>query len=144
MPLETTPKPQDRSRRENQKVQQAVDGIIGAFLKGDPDMGEMHAHLPFTEIIEWKGTANVWNATVEEFRETVEARKEEPISQETVQETIEWISDLTALVFRRVKTTIPDGRSFVAPALFLVVPDREGTFRVVLSWWGSFPDWFQA
>ncbi len=127
-----------------EKVQQAVNGLLEAYQNGDTNLGEEHAHLPFTEVIEWKGMANIWNATVPEFEQTLEARKEEPLTQETAEESVEWLSELTALVFRRIKTTIQDGRNFDTPALFLVTRDREGKYKVVLSWWGSFPEWFQG
>jgi len=126
------------------QVRQAVDGLLAAFRRADPDAGQEYVHLPTTEIIEWKGLANIWHASVDEFRETVEAHREEPISQETLEETIEWLSPLTAVVRRSVRTSLPDGRSFASPALFVVTPDREGTFKVALSWWGAFPDWFQG
>lgn len=128
----------------DQKARQAVDGLIEAFRTADPDLGEAHVHLPTTEVIEWKGVANIWHASVDEFRQTVEAHKEEPITQATVEESIEWISGLTALVRRTIRTTLPDGRFFESPALFMVSPDRAGTYRVVMSWWGAFPDWFQG
>jgi hypothetical protein len=131
------------AQREEQ-VRKAVDGLFAAYRSADPDEGELHVHLPTTEIIEWKGVANIWHASVDEFRQTVEAHREEPISQESLEESVEWLSPLTALVRRKVRTSLPDGRSFVAPALFVVTPDREGTFRVALSWWGAFPDWFQG
>jgi hypothetical protein len=126
------------------QVRAAVDGLIEAYRKADPDLGEAHVHLPTSEIIEWKGLANIWHATVDEFRQTVEAHREEPIQQETVEERIEWLSDLTALVRRQVRTTLPDGRSFVSPGVFVVTPDRAGTFKVAVTWWGAFPDWFQG
>jgi hypothetical protein len=128
----------------DEKVRQAVDGLIAAFRSADPDAGQMHVHLPTTEIIEWKGLANIWHASVDEFRETVEAHREEPITQESIEESIEWLSPLTAVVRRGMRTSLPDGRSFVSPALFIVTPDREGSFKVALSWWGAFPDWFQG
>jgi hypothetical protein len=131
-------------RTGDEKVQMAVDGLIESFRNGDPDMGETFVHLPTTEIIEWKGLANIWHASVDEFRQTVEAHKEEPIQQATVEESIEWLSDLTALVRRKVRTTLPDGRSFISPALFMVSPDRSGTYKVAMTWWGAFPDWFQG
>ena len=81
---------------------------------------------------------------MDEFRQTVEARREEPIQQETIKERIEWLSELTALVHRDVKTSLPDGRSFVSPAVFIVTPDRAGAYKVALTWWGAFPDWFQG
>ncbi len=126
------------------KVRRAVDGLNAAFRTADPDAGEGFVHLPTTEIIEWKGAANIWHASVDEFRQTVEAHREEPITQETLSEAIEWLSPLSAVVRRQVKTTLPDGRSFVSPALFVVTPDRTGTYKVALSWWGAFPDWFQG
>jgi hypothetical protein len=129
--------------REEQ-VKQAVDGLIRAYQSADPEMGEPHVHLPTTEIIEWKGLANIWHANVDEFRQTVEAHREEPIQQETITERIEWLSELTALVRRDVKTSLPDGRSFVSPAVFIVTPDRAGIYKVALTWWGAFPDWFQG
>ena len=129
--------------REDQ-VKQAVDGLIRAYQAADPEMGESHVHLPTTEIIEWKGLANIWHASVDEFRQTVEAHREEPIQQETIKERIEWLSELTALVRRDVKTSLPDGRSFVSPAVFIVTPDRAGAYKVALTWWGAFPDWFQG
>jgi hypothetical protein len=125
-------------------VRRAVDGLIAAFRSADPDAGEEHVHLPTTEIIEWKGVANIWHANVDEFRQTVEAHREEPITQETLEEAVEWLSPLTAVVRRQVRTSLPDGRSFVSPALYVVTPDREGTFKVAMSWWGAFPDWFQG
>ena len=128
----------------DEMVRRAVDGLIEAFRVADPDAGELHVHLPTTEIIEWKGMANIWHASVDEFRETVEAHREEPIARETVEDLIEWLSPLTAVIRRKVKTSLPDGRSFVSPALFVVTPDREGTYKVALSWWGAFPDWFQG
>lgn len=123
-------------------VRAAVDGLLAAYKNADPDEGERFVHLPSTEIIEWKGLANIWHASQDEFRQTVEAHKNEPLSQETAEEAVEWLSPLTALVFRKVRTTIPDGRSFVSPALFVVTPDREGVYKVAFSWWGAFPDWF--
>lgn len=126
------------------QVRGAVDGLMAAYRDGDPDRGEAHAHLPTTEIIEWKGLANIWHASIDEFRETVEAHREEPIAQESVEERIEWLSPLTAMVRRKVRTTLPDGRFFESPALFVVTPDRSGTFKVTMSWWGAFPDWFQG
>jgi hypothetical protein len=133
----------ERMAREEQ-VRKAVDGLIRAYQSADPEMGEAHVHLPTTEIIEWKGLANIWHASVDEFRQTVEAHREEPIQQETIKESIEWLSELTALVRRDVRTSLPDGRSFVSPAVFLVTPDRTGAYRVALTWWGAFPDWFQG
>lgn len=133
----------ERAAREEQ-VRKAVDGLIRAYQSADPEMGEAHVHLPTTEIIEWKGLANIWHASVDEFRQTVEAHREEPIQQETIKESIEWLSDLTALVRRNVKTSLPDGRSFVSPAVFIVTPDRTGAYKVALTWWGAFPDWFQG
>jgi len=127
-----------------ERARAAVDGLIASFRSADPDAGESHVHLPTTEIIEWKGLANIWHASVDEFRQTVEAHKEEPITQATLEESIEWLSPLTALVRRKVRTTLPDGRFFDSPAVFLVTPDRAGTFKVALSWWGAFPDWFQG
>jgi len=138
--LEPVAMPEDAT----QKVRRAVDGLLEACQNGDVPLGEANAHIPFTEIIEWKGTANIWNAAIHEFEQTLDARKEEPLTQETEAEAVEWLSDLTALVFRRVRTTIRDGRSFLTPALFLVTRDREKHYKVVLSWWGSFPEWFQA
>lgn len=132
------------TRSMDQKARQAVDGLLAAFRSADPDAGQQHVHLPTTEIIEWKGLANIWHASVDEFRETVEAHREEPITQETQEESIEWLSPLTAVVRRLVRTRLPDGRSFASPAFFIVTPDREGTFKVALSWWGAFPDWFQG
>jgi hypothetical protein len=123
-------------------VKVAVDGLLAAYRNADPDLGEKSVHLPLYEVLEWKGTANIWNPTVMEFRQGVEARKEEPLQQETLEEAVEWLSDLTALVFRKVRTTLADGRSFVSPALFMVVPDRGGVYKVAVSWWGAFPDWF--
>ncbi len=120
----------------------AVDGLLSAYKNADPDAGELHVHLPSTEIIEWKGLANIWHASQDEFRQTVEAHKNEPLSQETAEEAVEWLSPLTALIFRKVKTTVPNGRSFVSPALFVVTPDRDGVYRVAFSWWGAFPGWF--
>lgn len=128
----------------DQKARRAVDGLSAAFRSADPDAGQEHVHLPTTEIIEWKGLANIWHASVDEFRETVEAHREEPITQETIEETVEWLSPLTAVIRRKVRTSLPDGKTFVSPALFLVTPDREGTFKVALTWWGAFPDWFQG
>jgi len=128
--------------KRDEMARAAVDGLLAAYLSADPDSGERHMHTPTTEIIEWKGLANIWHATVDEFRETVEARRAEPLQQESVEEAVEWLSPLTALVFRKVKTTLPDGRSFDTPALFVVTPDRQGNFKVAFSWWGSFPDWF--
>jgi hypothetical protein len=125
-------------------VKRAVDGLTRAYQMADPDQGESFVHLPTTEIIEWKGLANIWHANVDEFRQTVEAHREEPIAQETIRESVEWLSELTALVRREVKTTLPDGRSFVSPAVFIVTPDRTGAFKVALTWWGAFPDWFQG
>ncbi len=122
----------------------AVDGLLAAYQAADADRGERHAHIPTTEIIEWKGLANIWHASVDEFRQTVEAHKNEPLHQETVEEAVEWLSPLTALVFRKVKTTIPDGRTFLTPALFVVTPDRQGGYKVAFSWWGAFPDWFSG
>lgn len=124
------------------KVREVLDGLLRAYRTADPDLGERSAHLPLYEILEWKGRANIWNPTPTEFREGVAARKEEPIQQETLEEAVEWLSDMTALVFRKIQTTIPDGRTFVSPAFFVVVPDREGNFKVAVSWWGAFPDWF--
>lgn len=132
----------EASREE--MVKSAVDGLTRAYQSADPGLGESHVHLPTTEIIEWKGLANIWHATVDEFRQTVEAHREEPIQQETIQERIEWLSELTALVRRDVKTSLPDGRSFVSPAVFIVTPDRTGAYKVALTWWGAFPDWFQG
>ncbi len=123
-------------------VRAAVDGLLAAYKNADPDEGERFVHLPSTEIIEWKGLANIWHASQDEFRQTVEAHKNEPLLQETAEEAVEWLSPLTALVFRKVQTTIPSGRSFVSPALFVVTPDREGVYKVAFSWWGAFPDWF--
>ena len=128
----------------DERVTRAVDGLFEAYRKADADLGETHVHLPTTEIIEWKGLANIWHASVDEFRETVEAHREEPLVQETVDQSIEWLSPLAALVRRKVRTTIPDGRSFESPALFLVVPERSGVFKVAMAWWGAFPDWFQG
>ena len=127
---------------KTQLVRAAVDGLLAAYRSADPDLGEKSVHLPLYEVLEWKGTANIWNPTAVEFRQGVEARRQEPLQQETLEEAVEWLSDLTALVFRKVRTTLADGRSFVSPALFTVVPDREGTFKVAVSWWGAFPDWF--
>lgn len=127
-----------------ERVKRAVDGLIRAYQCADPEIGELHVHLPTTEIIEWKGLANIWHASVDEFRQTVEAHREEPIHQETIRESIEWLSELTALVRRDVKTSLPDGRSFVSPAVFIVTPDRTGTYKVALTWWGAFPGWFQG
>ena len=126
------------------RVRAAVNGLIAAFQSADPDAAEAFVHLPTTEIIEWKGLANIWHASVDEFRQTVEAHREEPIARETVEESIEWLSPLTAMVRREVRTTLPDGRAFVSPAVFVVTPDRTGDFKVALSWWGAFPDWFQG
>jgi len=123
-------------------VRAAVDGLLAAYKNADPDEGERFVHLPSTEVIEWKGLANIWHASQDEFRQTVEAHKNEPLLQETAEEAVEWLSPLTALVFRKVQTTIPSGRSFVSPALFVVTPDREGVYKVAFSWWGAFPDWF--
>jgi hypothetical protein len=131
-------------RAADEKVRMAVDGLIESFRAADADRGEAFVHLPTTEIIEWKGLANIWHASVDEFRQTVEAHREEPIQQATIEESIEWLSDLTALVRRKMKTTLPDGRSFVSPALFMVSPDRSGTYKVAMTWWGAFPDWFQG
>ncbi len=125
-------------------VTAAVDGLFEAYRKADPDIGQGHVHLPTTEVIEWKGLANIWHASVDEFRQTIEAHKEGPIHQETVAQSIEWLSDLTALVRRTVRTTLPDGRHFESPALFLVSPERSGAYKVAMSWWGAFPDWFQG
>ena len=132
------PAGEDRTR----KVSASVDGLMAAYRSADPSLGERCAHLPLFEILELKGVANIWNPTAVEFREGVEARRQEPIQQETLEEAVEWLSDLTALVFRKVKTTLADGRTFVSPAFFVVVPDRGGEFKVAVSWWGSFPDWF--
>lgn len=126
----------------SQRAREAVDGLLSAYQSANPDHGECHVHIPTTEIIEWKGLANIWHASLDEFRETVEARRAEPLKQETEAEDMEWLSPLTALVSRKIKTTLPDGRSFVTPALFIVAPDRQGIFRVAFSWWGAFPDWF--
>ena len=126
----------------DEKARAAVDGLLAAYKAADPDHGERHIHIPTTEVIEWKGLANIWHATLDEFRETVEARRSEPLQQQTVEEAVEWLSPLTALVFRKVETTLPDGRTFRAPALFVVTPDRQGCFKVAFSWWGPFPDWF--
>ncbi len=123
---------------------EAVRGLLEAYARGDADAGETFVHLPTSEIIEWKGLANIWHASVDEFRQTVEAHREEPLTQTPVGAEVEWISDLTALVRMRVKTSLQDGRSFESPALFLVAPDRTGIFKVALSWWGAFPDWFQG
>jgi hypothetical protein len=128
----------------DEKVRMAVDGLIESYRAADADRGEVFVHLPTTEIIEWKGLANIWHASVDEFRQTVEAHREEPIQQTTIEESIEWLSDLTALVRRKMKTTLPDGRSFISPALFMVSPDRSGTYKVAMTWWGAFPDWFQV
>lgn len=132
------------NRDRDEQARAAVDGLIEAYRNADPDQGERYMHLPTSEIIEWKGLANIWHATVDEFRQTVEAHREGPIRQEAVEESVEWLSDLTALVRRQVRTTLPDGRSFVSPALFVVTPDRTGTFKVAVTWWGAFPDWFQG
>jgi hypothetical protein len=128
----------------DERVTRAVDGLFEAYRRADADLGEEYVHLPTTEVIEWKGLANIWHASVDEFRETVEAHREEPLVQETVAQSIEWLSPIAALVRRTVRTTIPDGRSFQSPALFLVVPDRAGAFKVAMAWWGAFPDWFQG
>jgi hypothetical protein len=127
---------------KTQSVKEAVDGLLNAYRKADPDLGEKSVHLPLYEVLEWKGTANIWNPTVVEFRHGVEARREEPLQQETLEEAVEWLSDLTALVFRKVRTSLADGRSFVSPALFMVVPDRGGVYKVAVAWWGAFPEWF--
>lgn len=139
----TTPTAADIELLErSQHAREAVDGLLAAYQSADPDRGQCFVHIPATEIIEWKGLANIWRASLDEFRETVEARRAEPLKQQTEEEAIEWLSPLTALVFRKVKTTIPDGRAFVTPAMFIVAPDRQGIFRVAFSWWGAFPDWF--
>lgn len=141
---ETTATEGNGVTQREELVRKAVDGLIAAYRSADPDEGERHVHLPTTEIIEWKGMANIWHASIDEFRQTVEAHREEPITQDSLEERVEWLSPLTAIVRRQVRTSLPDGRSFVSPALFLVTPDREGTFKVALSWWGAFPDWFQG
>ena len=128
----------------SQEVLQAVEGLLSAYARGDADAGERFAQLPTSEIIEWKGLANIWHASVDEFRQTVTAHREEPLRQETVSSQVEWLSDLTAMVRLTVRTSLQDGRSFESPALFLVTPDRTGVFKVALSWWGAFPDWFQG
>lgn len=138
----TTAELEGARAERDRKAREAVDGLLAAYKAADPDQGEIHVHIPTTEIIEWKGLANIWHASVDEFRETVEARRAEPLQQETVEEAIEWLSALTGLVFRKVRTTLPDGRNFDTPALFVVTPDRQGTFKVAFSWWGAFPDWF--
>jgi hypothetical protein len=126
------------------EVRKAVDGLVKAYRAADPEIGERSVHLPVCEIIEWKGLANIWHADLDEFRQAVELRKEEPIQQETVDEAVEWLSDITALVRRTIRTTLPDGRTFQSPALFVVTPDRSGAFKVAITWWGAFPDWFQG
>ncbi|MEJ2366770.1 MAG: hypothetical protein P8Z49_00095 [Acidobacteriota bacterium] len=128
----------------NRLATEAVDGMLESYRTGDAELGEAHVHLPLMEVIEWKGLSNIWHAGIDEFRQTVEAHREEPLSQESISEHIEWLSDLTALVYRRVKTTLPSGRSFDSPALFVVTKDRQGDFKVTFSWWGAFPDWFQG
>jgi hypothetical protein len=133
-----TPEMEEKDR----KVREVLDRLLTAYRTADPDLGERSAHLPMYEILEWKGRANIWNPTLAEFREGVAARKEEPMQQETLEEAIEWLSEVTALVFRKVRTSLADGRTFVTPAFFVVVPDREGTVKVAVSWWGAFPDWF--
>ena len=130
--------------RKTAEVREAVDGLVKAYQAADPEIGQRCVHLPVCEIIEWKGLANIWHADLDEFRQAVELRKEEPIQQETVDEAVEWLSDITALVRRTIRTTLPDGRSFHSPALFVVTPDRSGAFKVAITWWGAFPDWFQG
>ena len=66
---------------KTQSVQVAVDGLLAAYRKADSDLGEKSVHLPLYEVLEWKGTANIWNPTAAEFRQGVEARKEEPLQQ---------------------------------------------------------------
>jgi len=129
---------------KNERVLDAVRGLIAAYDQADPDKGEEHVHIPTTEIIEWKGMANIWHASIDEYRETVEARKEEPTVQKPIEESVEWLSDLTALVRMRVRTSLPDGHSFESPALFIVTPDRAGAYKVAMSWWGAFPSWFRG
>lgn len=128
----------------DQEALKAVEGLLSAYAAGDADAGERFVHLPTSEIIEWKGLANIWHASVDEFRQTVTAHREEPLRQETVRSEVQWLSALTALVRLTVRTSLQDGRSFESPALFLVTPDRTGVFKVALSWWGAFPDWFQG
>jgi|YNPNPStandDraft_1061719.scaffolds.fasta_scaffold14261_2 hypothetical protein len=128
----------------DQEALRAVEGLLSAYAAGDADAGERFVHLPTSEIIEWKGLANIWHASVDEFRQTVTAHREEPLRQETVRAEVQWLSSLTAMVRLTVRTSLQDGRSFESPALFLVTPDRTGVFKVALSWWGAFPDWFQG
>lgn len=130
------------SEERTRKALEAVDGLMAAYRTADPSLGERSAHLPLFEILEWRGAANIWNPTAAEFREGVEARRQEPLQQETLEEAVEWLSGLTALVFRKVRTTLADGRTFASPAFFVVVTDRAGEYKVAVSWWGSFPDWF--
>lgn len=130
------------SEERTRKALQAVDGLMAAYRTADSALGERSAHLPLFEILEWKGAANIWNPTAVEFREGVVARRQEPLQQEALEEAVEWLSGLTALVFRKVRTTLADGRTFVSPAFFVVVPDRSGDYKVAVSWWGSFPEWF--
>lgn len=138
--------PGDEAARafRDQEALRAVQGLLRAYAEGDPDAGERFVHLPTSEIIEWKGLANIWHANVDEFRQTVTAHREEPLRQETVGAEVQWLSGLTAMVRLTVRTSLQDGRSFESPALFLVTPDRTGVFKVALSWWGAFPDWFQG
>ena len=132
------------SEEKTEKVKSVVNLLIAAYQSGDPEQGAQATQIPMMEIIEWKGRANIWCPSPDEFRQTIEARKNEPLVQETVEEAVEWFSEHTAIVFRRIKTTVPGGQSFLSPAFFLVTPDREGTFKVAFSWWGAFPDWFQG
>lgn len=128
----------------DQEALRAVQGLLAAYAAGDADAGERYVHLPTSEIIEWKGLANIWHANVDEFRQTVTAHRDEPLRQEAVRAEVQWLSALTAMVRLTVRTSLQDGRSFESPALFLVTPDRTGVFKVALSWWGAFPDWFQG
>jgi hypothetical protein len=135
---------ESRDENRDDRALEAVRGLLRGYAAADPEEARRFAHLPTSEIIEWKGLANIWHASEEEFQQTVEAHREEPIRQDVLGASVEWLSDLTALVRVSVRTSLADGRSFESPALFIVTPDRQGEHRVAVSWWGAFPNWFQA